>query len=493
LSDERSGLLECQRQHVVLGVLASGGDAAERARTDVNAFAELFKDEQGRQLVQAPFHRDLQSYFGGVQAGILQAPPATGKSIQLAIRALWEIGRNPSIRIGIVSSTIDLGKKLLDVMKNNIEFNEDLHRVFPHLSKHRFEMWDKERIQFSGYRGTKKDYTVEVAGVGKHIYGSRFDLAILDDIMDINNSAPPGPAKILDWHDTTLISRLTRGDREWIIGTPWNKYDFYHVMEEREVPSRKYLIEDSPDHTGGGVFLWPAQWDAERLAARKKKMASWRFYQQYYMQDASPDTSPFVLDSLRRCYVDADRFRDVKAVPSGYQFITGMDLGIKKKRTSDLTTLVTIATDGTKKVIVDVRAGKWGLGEKKQMVEAVHRLYGGIFIVEDVGAQMLMIEMLKDHTRVPVVPVTTTHGTKISEEFGIPAMAIDIENGRWEIPALPSAPLEIRELVDELILYNPQAHSGDRLMAMYFAYAGVDMIYGGARVQVRGTLRREPE
>jgi hypothetical protein len=489
--DDFNGIDDTQRDFLITQALLREHERYEVARDDVNVFAGLFKDEQGQPIRQAPFHREFQEFFTTHKRCILQAPRGHGKSVNVAIRVLWELGRAPWLRVILVSSTASLGIKLLGMMKNNIEHNEDMHRAFPHLAKINFETYDATRVQISGRRGTKKDYSIQSIGVLGSLLGTRADLVILDDVVDLRNSSTPGQRdKIVDWHDTTLAPLLSKDAREWIIGTPWDKYDFYHVMEERGVKTLKYIVEDSPDMTGTGNYLWPGQWDAERLRECKGIMTGWRFYQQYYMQDASPDTSPFSIDSLRDCYVDAGRFRNIGAVPDGYQFIHGMDLGIKQKKTSDLSAIVTIATDGIRKVIVDTRSGKWNLGEKKAMIEAVHRLYGGIFVVEDVGAQMLMIEFTKGYTRVPVVPATTTRGTKISEEFGIPSMAIDIDNGRWEIPAKPTPPQELQQLIDDMVLYNPQTHAGDRLMALYFAYAGVDMVYGGAKLEVRGTIRR---
>jgi len=446
----------------------------DAARRDVNVFATLFRDEEGNRIKQSTFHRKVQAHFMQYDNCILMAPPGHGKTISAAIRVLWEIGRRPSMRVGIMSATSELGDKILGMMSNNIEMNEDLHRTFPHLQKSNFETWGERRIQIKGYRGTKKDYTVETAGVGKKIYGARYDLVILDDIIDLQNSSTAGQRqKIVDWHDTMLLSRLMRGDREWIIGTPWNKYDAYHVLAERGIPCFKYPVESK------GVFLWPEQWDAARLAERKRKMTNWRFYQQYYMMDASPDASPFDIAALEACYVPDTHWRCTAMVPADWQFVTGVDLGIQKKKDSDRTVFVTLATDGVKKLVIDIRAGKWGMKEKRMIAEALHRQYGGVFVVESNAAQALMVEVLRDYTRVPVMSSTTKHGTKINDEWGIPSLAIDVENGRWQIPALPTPPLEVKEMLDEAIMYNPAAHTGDILMACYLAYSGIARIFRG--------------
>ncbi len=447
----------------------------DAARRDVNVFATLFNDENGKRIKQGAFHRKVQAHFTQNENCILMAPPGHGKTVQTAIRVLWEIGRRPNLRVGIMSATSELGDKILGMMQNNIEQNENMHQTWPHLQRSNFETFGERRMQIKGYRGTKKDHTVETAGVLKAIYGARYDLVILDDIIDLKNSSTTGQRqKIVDWHDTTLLSRLMRGDREWIIGTPWNKYDAYHVLAERGIPCFKYPVETN------GKFLWPEQWDAERLAARKQKMTAWRFWQQYYMQDQSPDESPFDLGVIERAYIPDTHWRNPAMVPADWQFLTGVDLGIEQKKDSDRTVFCTLATDGVKKLIVDIRAGKWKAKEKKRIAEALHRQYGGMFVVESNSAQRLMIEMLEDYTRVPVMGSRTEHATKVSDEWGIPSLAIDVENGRWQIPAKPNAPLEIRELIDEMVMYNPTSHTGDTLMACYLAYSGIARLFRGS-------------
>jgi len=403
-----------------------------------------------------------------VSSGIL-----SHNSIQLAIRILWELGRQPWLKIFLASSSEKLGKKILSMMKNNIALNEDLHRTFPHLTRDNFETWDKTAIQIKGARGTKKDNTIEAIGVLGQFIGSRADVLVLDDIVDLKNSTSPTQRmKIVDWHDSIATGRLTRYAREWIIGTPWNKYDFYHIMEERGVELRKYEVETN------GRFIWPEQWDMERLQDRKKIMTAWRFYQQYYMMDASPDESPFSYDAMELCSVQAERFRNKDSIPDGWQCITGVDIGIETKKDSDRTVFCTLATDGTKKLILDIRGGKWGLSDKQNIAEAIHRQYGGLFVVESNAAQKLMVEMLKKYTRVTVISSNTQRGTKVSDSWGIPAMAIDIENGRWQIPAKPQAPMEVKQWMDECIMYNPQSHTGDSLMACYLAYSGIERMMG---------------
>lgn len=479
---DMNGMDSAQREALALQGVALNVSRMQRTRFNVDNFIEsVFLDEQGEPLHQAPFHRRIQRNLGDEEDVIVYAPPEHGKTVQVGLRILWEIGNRPGLRVLIVTSTSSQAKKVLGALKNNIERNERLWQVFPSLTKANFPIWRDNLIQFGGFHGTRKDYTVQAVGIGGAILGARVDIAILDDVVTLENASTPGQRqKLIDWYESTLLTRITVGGRVWIIGTPWHRYDLMHTLEDRGTPALRLPVEQD------GRFLWPAKWNRARLQRRKQRMTSWRYYQQYYCQDVAPDLSPFTHDALRRCYVSADAFRNPGAAPDRFQFITGVDLAVSKKKGSDYTAFVTIATDGQNKMLLDIRRGRWNLMEIKSVAEALHRTYGGVFVVENVAAQDYLAQLLKAEARMPVMTCTTTRKTKIDERFGVPALAIDIENGRWQIPGVPDSPLEVRELIDEMTMYNPQAHAGDTLMACYFAYSGVSRMYRMAEVRVHG-------
>ncbi len=484
-----------QRKAFILDMLALEREAPLHARADVNEFIEqCIVDEGGRPLRQAPFHRDIQAAFTDHNKVIIFAPPEHGKSIQTAMRLIWEMGRNPSLRVLYVSSTETQGKKILGIIKTNIEKNERIWKVFPGLRRERFSVWSDTVIQRAGSQAdTRKDYTLQAIGIGGSILGSRADIAILDDVCDLENSSSATQRRqIIDWYETTLSTRIVRGGKTWIIGTPWHKSDLPHSLEDRGVITLRMPIEDSPASDGSGNYLWPEQWDKERLADCKKTTSSWRHQQQRYMKDQSPEGSPFSLEILERFRVPSQWWGNLEFMPDGWQTITGVDLAIKKKKESDVTSLTTIGTDGMRKRPIDSRAGKWGLMEIRSVCVAVHGKYGSVFVVEDNAAQDYLLQLLKGTTNIRVIASTSRRGTKTSEDWGIPAMAIDIENGRWEFPALPSAPGPVKELFDECVAYSPGSHTGDRLMSCYLAWSGVDRLYrGGITVSV-GSTRTAP-
>jgi len=81
-------------------------ELARRSRLDPVWFATFcFTDPGGRPLRPAAIHRDLQTFLTDHPRALVELPRDHGKSVQVCIRLLWELGRNPGLRIRIVCAT----------------------------------------------------------------------------------------------------------------------------------------------------------------------------------------------------------------------------------------------------------------------------------------------------------------------------------------------------------------------------------------------------
>src|SRR5262245_10822153 len=81
-------------------------DDLDEARWDPNAFVEhCCTDPEGRPLVQSQVHREIQRFLSAHAKAIVELPRDHGKTVQVCARVLWELGRNPALRIKIVCAT----------------------------------------------------------------------------------------------------------------------------------------------------------------------------------------------------------------------------------------------------------------------------------------------------------------------------------------------------------------------------------------------------
>src|SRR5262245_57639304 len=75
----------------------------KRARHNPNAFvAYCCTDADARPLRQSNVHRQLQAFLTAHRKALIELPRDHGKSVQVCARVLWELGRNPALRVKIV-------------------------------------------------------------------------------------------------------------------------------------------------------------------------------------------------------------------------------------------------------------------------------------------------------------------------------------------------------------------------------------------------------
>ena len=108
---------------------------ASHARADVNYFAALcFADAAGRALRQGDVHRELQAFLSANPRGLVALPRDHGKSVQIGVRLIWELGRQPGLRIKIVCATEALAAERGRFMRDHIARNPLVRQVFPKLA-----------------------------------------------------------------------------------------------------------------------------------------------------------------------------------------------------------------------------------------------------------------------------------------------------------------------------------------------------------------------
>jgi hypothetical protein len=156
---------------------------------------------------------------------------------------------------------------------------------------------------------------------------------------------------------------------------------------------------------------------------------------------------------------------------------------VQQKDGSDETCLFTIAVDprGTRSVL-NVETAKISGPEIVQKIIQTQMRYQSIVIVENNAAQDFIVQFARGQFAVPIIPFTTGRN-KAHPEFGIESLAAEMAGGKWIIPASGGLPVhpETQQWVQEMLYYLPSSHTGDRLMASWFAREGARL----------GTIRME--
>ena len=224
---------------------------------------------EGRELKDV--HPSVVYEPGAPDLLIVNTPPEHAKSTTITVNyALYEICRNPNIRIIVVSKTQAMAQKFLLSIKNRLTHPryQDLHLAFgpPGGFQKGSDSWKQDLIYLSSEArdSGEKDPTVQAIGVRGHIYGSRADLIIMDDCVDHTNAHEY--EKQIDWIQSEVMSRIDVGGKLLVVGTRLRPKDLYSELRD---PMR-YPDEKSPwtyfaqpavlefaDDPKDWVTLWP--------------------------------------------------------------------------------------------------------------------------------------------------------------------------------------------------------------------------------------------
>lgn len=157
-------------------------------------------------------------------------------------------------------------------------------------------------------------------------------------------------------------------------------------------------------------------------------------------------------------------------IPPGCAVYTGVDLAIQQHSGADLTVFFTILVhpDGTREVL-NIESGRLAGPEIVQKIQQIHHRYQGIVYVENNAAQDFIVQFTRYGSAVPVKPFTTGRN-KAHPEFGVEGLAAEMAAGKWIIPSGGGRlHPEVDAWINELLYYDPRSHTGDRLMASWFA------------------------
>src|SRR5262249_17254169 len=135
-----------------------------------------------------PFHQQLIAFQESARDTCLQlAPRGYGKSTILTItRIIYEIVKNPNIRILIAANTQLQAEVFLREIKAHFERNERVKEYFGNFASE--DKWDTREIIVAPRTSTAKESTITCVGVGGPVASRHYDIIIADDLVDEENS-----------------------------------------------------------------------------------------------------------------------------------------------------------------------------------------------------------------------------------------------------------------------------------------------------------------
>jgi len=259
------------------------------------------------------------------------------------ILCCWLTGKYPDIRIGMVSNTDTQAKDFSRAVKYTIASNPAHKLVFPDSAPSAEKWTDKEWLCAGSRWLGSKDVTMFAVGVGGAIISKRFDLLLLDDILDEENTQSIDQQEGVEvWFKKTLKPCLAPDGVVLAIGTRWGEGDLYEKFMSPTAdggfgwPSH-VISALTTDASGQLVSYWPEYWPVERLLKEKEEMGS-PLFSCSYQNDIS---------GLLAGNIFHGPFDHFSTLPEGHQYTLrmGVDLASSIKERADYTARVTTAQD----------------------------------------------------------------------------------------------------------------------------------------------------
>lgn len=245
---------------------------------DMWAFGELIKFKSGMHTFSQGLHRDLVKFVTTPQIEANPDPSSRRRltlisrehrksTINTVLYTMWRLYRNPDLRIAVGCNEKRLSESFIRELRFYFEDEELQETVWnnrPHItgrmiplmykgSKARVHddtsaadrkvVWNQRSLQVVRLHKVYKEPSVEAVSVNVSLTGSHYDIVILDDIVDWDNSSTPAKAKnVENWAEdleSVLIKKpykaqITPHFEEWcgdemiINGTPYYRHDYYH-------------------------------------------------------------------------------------------------------------------------------------------------------------------------------------------------------------------------------------------------------------------------
>lgn len=449
---------------------------------------------------------------------VIAAPRNHSKTTVFSINyPLWEIAKNPNVRILLVSAAETQSASFLRQIKGVIERSREYVDFAGQLRPAIPERWTDREIILKRDRTDLKDPTISTVSVEGTILSKRADIIIVDDMLNFENTRTPEQRqKIKDWFNLVLMPVLEPNGKLVVVGTIWQVGDLMEELladpvfdyrkrykaiiheptredlwqqwcdlyvEEREdnrARARAFMETHYAEMQEGVEVMWPDRLPYYDLYL--KRYSDPYAFARAYQNDPASRPSQVIKREWITIALEKGRALKLQDAPhTEYINLTtiGLDLAISQETFSDDTCediLDRLEFDwmGNKKghyILRQIRRGKMTMDQTVAMITTDYYAVSPQGIrVESVAYQQAVEQSLTD-SGVPVKGHRT--GTeKWDSTIGVVNIANLLERGQLILPSDPHD-ARTKDLIGKLVaemLAFPEGHTGDSLMALWFAW-----------------------
>jgi phage terminase large subunit-like protein len=355
----------------------------------------------------------LQGFLTGRRKALVELPRDHGKSTQVCARVIWELGRDPSLRIKIVCGSEALAAERGRFIRQAIADNRAVRLVFPNLKE--AHPWSDTRFTVDRPANVIGP-SVTAIGVGAASTGARADLLICDDIVDVKSLASRAERiRIKNHFRENLMNLLEPDGRFWGLCTPWHRDDLNAELKKNTAfPLFRRAINDDLDP------IWPERWPREALAARLGEIGTIPFARAYRLIPITDDTVS----------IPAKWLRFWETIVAADQTILAIDPAVSTDDKADRSALVVLAKCGNEIRCLDAKAYRFSTSQLILQIQLMDSLWKpSVILFESNGAfegiADIMIRQESFGPKVKRIKQTTDKGSRVA------AFSVPVENGRF--------------------------------------------------------------
>lgn len=386
------------------------------ARSEPNLFVRLcFTDPQGQPVVQAAVHEELQAFLGAHPKALIELPRDHGKSFQVCCRLLWELGRNPGLRVKVVCATDAVAAERSRFLRDAVAFNPWLRKVFPNLKPG--SPWCAEAFTVQRAADTIGP-SVAAFGVGAGSTGTRADLLVCDDIVDVRSLRSRAERdRTADYFADNLMNLLEPDGRFWGLSTPWH-HDDLNARLKRNGAYALFRRAIGPELAP----LWPAKWPRAKLLERKAEIGAASFARGYRLVPLAEEDTPIRAEWVRFWHEPAEYDRIVLSV----------DPAVSAKARADASALVVLGRANVAIHVLEATARRVAAPELVALIDDADRRWNpGAILFESNAAFAGIKDLLVRHARFgPKVKGIVQSRRKVDR---VAAFAVTVENGAFRL------------------------------------------------------------
>ena len=347
-------------------------ETLQLAKKDMIAFGKLFLPDDFMRSETPFFHYQVADIISNreVKQSAIILPRGHGKTVLTKCNILHDFAftKDP-LFYGWVAASSKISVPNLDYIKYHLEFNEKFLYYFGNLKGRK---WTEDDIELkSGCKLISKSNLSGIRGGAK--LHKRYDLIVLDDFEDENNTVTPeSRAKISNLVTAVVFPALEPGTgRLRINGTPVHFDSFIqnilvgHEQAKKREEKFSWKVVTYKAIMPDGTPLWPS-WFGQKEMERKKKFYAdsgqpQKFYQEYMMEVQSKDDAIFTRNHLK--YWDGSFLHDEDTgisyviTEKGDQLPVNVFAGVdpatdSTRRDTDFSVIIFVAVDGNNNVYV---------------------------------------------------------------------------------------------------------------------------------------------